>query len=114
MLYLSGEAIQLNNLAYSSDLDHVVVNARAREETRRAYLGAALELPRIGVGVTTLAQQRNRATQQRNRAAQQRNRVVPGLASFPSSTMVLYITSVLTSSGTISGVLQRRTGKMNI
>merc|ERR1712098_388798 len=103
LLYLSGKAIQpYNNLAYSSDLDHVVVNARAREETRRAYLGAALELPRIGVGVTTHAQERKR------------NRVVPGLASFPLSTMVLYITSVLTSSGPISGVLQPLIGETNI
>merc|ERR1712098_193546 len=79
-------------------------NARAkiRKETRRAYLGAALELPKIGGGVTTLL------------AAQERNRVVPGLASFPSSTMALYITSVLTSSGTISGVLQPLIGETNI
>merc|ERR1712025_288242 len=103
LLYLSGKAIQpYNNLAYSSDLDHVVMNARAqiRKETRRAYLGAALELPKIGVGVTPLAQKRNR--------------VVPGLASFPSSTMVLYITSVLISSGEISGVLQPLIGETNI
>merc|ERR1712098_118505 len=105
LLYLSGKAIQpYNNLAYSSDLDPVVMNARAkiRKETRRAYLGAALELPKIGGGVTTLL------------VAQERNRVVPGLASFPSSTMVLYITSVLTSSGTISGVLQPLIGETNI
>merc|ERR1712098_338886 len=103
LLYLSGKASQpYTNLAYSSDLDHVVMNARSkiRKVTRRADHGAALELPKIGVGVTTLIQERNG--------------VVPGLASFPSSTMVFYITSVLTSSGAISGVLQPLIGETNI
>merc|ERR1711872_681564 len=104
ILFLSGKACQLyTNLAYSSDLAPVEVNARAkimRRGTMKAYHGVALELPTIGVGVTTLTQRSLR--------------VAPGLASSHLSTMVLCIPSVLTFSGGISGVQQQLIGKTNM
>merc|ERR1711872_38959 len=103
MMFLSGKACQLyTNLAYSSDLARVEVNARAkimRRGTMKAYHGVALELPTTGVGVTLI---------------QRSLRVAPGLASSHLSTMVLCITSVLTFSGGISGVQQRLIGKTNM